>query len=436
MRKLPKDFQISVAATIIAASATLYVLSPQVKWEALPELLLFAALISLASMFPIPGPRGGYTTATPILFYVLFAVQGPGAGIMIASSAYAVGIAISRGWLPWKTLFNAAQIGISVALGGLVFRATGGSPVRPEIFSFLLPFVLAAMAHQLSNNFFVAVYFSRLRRLPLLSTWRSEMRDLLRGANILSVLSAALLCILYVSIHPAILLFFLVSLPLQRWASQLYLQQSAIHKQAIDSLVVAIDSNFPEGKGHSRRVAETAMVIGRQLNLLEAELETLEMSALLHDVGMIGLDDILPTTDNEDPTRSSRLQEHVRLGAEIARRIPRKGQEIAEIVLYHHENYDGSGYPLGLKEAEIPLGARIVRLAEAYESMLAVGSPHEMNPGAPQVVEIIKKQAGKMFDPTVVEAFTSAFRLGSIASAGDVVDTPPRKIIPESGAVS
>ncbi len=435
MQRLPRDFQIFVVAVILAALALLLILSPQIRWGDWPELLLFAVLIVLASMFAIPDPRGGYFAATPILFYVLYSVHGPGAGIMIGAFAYAAGAAISRGWLPWRTLFNGAQIGISVGLGGLVFKATGGSVVNPDILSFLLPFTLAAMAHQLSNNFFVAFLFSRLRRLPLVSTWLSDMRELLLS-NILSVTSAALLAILYVSVHPTVLLFYLASLPLQRWVVQLYLQQRRIYSQAIDSLVVAIDSDFPEGKGHSRRVAETAVVIARHLSLPEAELESIEMGALLHDVGMIGLDDMLDSDIHADSLRFNRLREHVQLGAEIARRLPVRGRETAETVLYHHENYDGSGYPQGLKGTQIPLGARIVGLAEAYESMLAVGSSNNRRLSPPQAVEIIKEQAGKMYDPVVVEAFMSAFGQGSLSSVASRIDTPTAKAISEPGTVS
>lgn len=434
MQKLSRDLQIFIVAVILAASAMLVLLSPQVKWEAWPELLLFGMLIILARIFAIPDPRGGVITATPILFYILFSVHGPGAGIMIGGFAFALGSAISRGWVPWRTLFNGAQIGISIGLGGLVFESIGGSLVKPEILSFLLPFTLAALTHQLSNNFFAAVFYSRLRRLPLLSTWLADMRELL-WSNILSVPSAALLAILYVSVHPAILLFYLASLPLQRWALQLYLQQRSIYSQAIDSLVVAIDSDFPEGRGHSRRVAETAVAIARNLRLSDWELENIEMGALLHDVGMIGLVDVLELTTSTDPAQAGRFREHVRLGAEIARQLPGRGRNVAEIVLYHHENFDGSGYPLGLKGAQIPFGARIVGLAEAYESMLATGLARE-RPSHSQAVEIIRAQAGKMYDPRVVEAFLSCLGEGSIPTIVHSAEIPTTETISRSGAIS
>ncbi len=420
MRRFPRDFEIVVLATILAASVLLWYLSPEIKWENWLELLLFVALIGAASMFPIPDPRGGYITVTPILFYVLFSIHGPGAGILIAGSAYAVGGAISRGWVPWRTLFSGAQIGISVGLAGVAFRAVGGSVISPSIRSFLLPFILGALVHQASNNFFVALFFSRLRRQPLLATWLSDLKDLL-WSNSLVVSSAALFAILYVSVHPAILLLYLTSLPLQKWALQLYLQQKRLYWQAIDSLVVAIDADFPEGRGHSKQVAEVAMGIAKELNLPEGELEVIEMSALLHDVGMIGLDDYVAETSKLPSLDDSRLHAHVRLGNEVARQLPRRGQDIAEIILSHHERYDGSGYPQGLIGVDIPLGARIVGLAEAYETMIASGSVSGSRVSPAQAVAIIKEQSGTVFDPVVVRAFLSALEEGGIAQGSRVI---------------
>ncbi len=435
MEKLPRGFQISVVAVILAAGLLMLFLTPQVRWEAWPELLLFVILIGLASMFPVSHPQGGYITATPILFYVLFSVHGPGTAMVIAGSSYVVGIAISRGWYPWRTLFNGAQIAISVALGGMVFRLLGGSVSKPDVSSFLIPFTLGALTHQMSNGFFVALLFSRLRGIALFSTWLSEMRGLL-WANILGIPTAALIALLYAAVHPVVLLFYLASLPFERWALQLYLQQRRIYNQAIDALVVAIDADFPEGKGHSKRVAETAAAIARNLHVSDGDLENVEMGALLHDVGMIGLIDMVDPVQPTDSADSSGFREHVRLGAEVARQLPRRGRDIEAIVLYHHENYDGSGYPLGLKGSQIPLGARIVRVAEEYESMLASGLPSGQKLNHTQAVEIIRELEGKLFDPRVVEAFLSGLGQGTIPSVTSPMDTPTKGIISRSGAIS
>lgn len=413
MQKLPKDLQGFMVFVVVLCVALVWGLSPRLQAHSWLELLLFTFLISLATMLPIPDPRGGYITVTPILLYVLLSVHGPAVALVVASFAYALGFSFSVGWQPWRVAFNGAQIGISVGLAGLVFRATGGSVERPDLLHFFLPFVLAAITHQLSNNFLVAFAISRVRGLPVFSTWISEVRELL-WSNSLSIPSAALLTILYVSIHPATLLLYLASLPLQRWALQLYLQQRRLHSQAIDSLVVAFDANFPQGKGHSRRVANLSVAIARQLSMSDHGIEGIEMGALLHDVGLIGLDEALDAADEGGLPVMARLREHTRIGWEIAQDLPRR--DVAEIVLYHHEKFDGSGYPTGLKGTSIPVGARIVAIAEAFESMTAGGLRSVQRLTIREAIERIRWEAGTAFDPRVVEALVALWESGQLSS--------------------
>lgn len=410
MESLPRNFQLFVMAVISAAAIVLYLLLPTfaIEWW---EIILFMILIGLAAMFPIPDPRGGYITATGTLFYVLMSVHGPAASLAIAGSAYGVGAAISRGWYPWRTVFNGAQMGLSVGLAAVAFRLLGGTTSN-QWNRFLLPFVVASLVHQASNNFFVAFYFSRLRKVPLFSTWFTDVRDFL-WSNILTLPTAALLTILYVTIHPLTLLIYLASLPLQRRALQLYLQQRRLHSQAIDALTVAIDADFPQGRGHSRKVADTAVAVAKQLGLSDASVEAIELGALMHDVGMIGLDDLLKQGPSDGQGREG-FEAHVSIGAEIVRELPRS--EIAEIVLHHHERFDGDGYPNRLAGNVIPLGARIVAIAEVFESMRAGGFPYNET-GIPfeDAVDAIRREAGYAFDPEFVAAFLAAVAEGTIA---------------------
>jgi putative nucleotidyltransferase with HDIG domain len=414
MQPLPRAFQAYVMSVIILAAAALWLLLPSVPTRATNDLILFLVLITIASMFPIPDPRGGYITAAGTLFYVLVALHGAGAGLLVAGPGYAVGAAVSRKWVPWRTLFNGAQMGLSVAAAGAAFRFSGGSISTPDVRTLLLPLAMSVLTFQLVNNFLVAFYFNRLKQTPLVQTWFSDVRDLL-VSNLLSIPTAALLAILYSSIGPSILLMYLVSLPLQRRVHLLYQQQKKIHDQAIDSLVLAIDANFPQGRGHSRRVANIAMAIARQMRLPETLIEDIELGGLLHDVGLIGLD--LPVEGGMDGRdTSSRFRDHTRIGASLVRELRRS--EIAAIVMHHHERYDGSGYPSGLRGSEIPLGARVVALAEVFDSMLSGGLPHGEKQNLPAVMSSILQESGKSFDPRVVEALAQLVSDGLLPEVG------------------
>lgn len=404
MRKLPIDVEVFIAAIMIAAAILVWALTPEVAWHAWPELLLFLILITLAPVFPIPDARGGYITAAGILLYVLVALHGPGAALVVAWPAFAVGSALSRGWIPWRILSNGARQGISVAAAGLGFRLVGGSAGSPSLQTLLLPLLVAVLIHEAVNNLLVSFYFSRVRGTPVLQTWFQDMRDT-TFSNLLSVPTAALLILLYVSVSPAILVIYLISLPLQRRVLHLLFQRKQLFDQTIDSLVLAIDANFPQGRGHSRRVANIAVAVARNLNLPDQAVEGIELAGLVHDVGLIGLDEVLAASP--DSSEMARLRDHARIGAEMVRELPRR--DVVSIVLHHHERFDGTGYPIGLKGEDIPIGARIVAIAEVFDSLLSGGfrDGHSLPPS--EAVKRIEGEAGRAFDPRVVEAFVGAY---------------------------
>ena len=407
-RSLSREVEVFIGAVTLTASVLVFVLVPRVDSNRWPELLLFFFLIALAPIFPIPDTRGGYITAAGILLYALVALQEPGAALIVAWSSFAVGSALSRGWVPWKIVSNGARLGISVALAGVVFRAFGGDPSDPTITSLLVPLLAAVLVQEAINTLLVAFYFSQVRRTPLIATWLQDMKDL-TFSNLLSVPTATLLVILYVSISPLVLLLYLVSLPLQRRVHQLLSQKHRIYGQAIDSLVLAIDANFPQGRGHSRRVADMAIATARELRLSDSAIDSIELAALIHDVGLIGLDEVRIDSPGSDDI--ARLRDHPAIGAEMMRELP--NHDVAKIVLHHHERFDGNGYPTGLKGRRIPLGARIVGVAEVFDSLVSGGLSHA-DPLAPnEAANRVASEAGKAFDSRVVEAFLAVWKQAS-----------------------
>ena len=407
-RSLPREVEVFISAVTFAAAVLVFVPAPSVDPNRWPELLLFFLLIALAPIFPIPDARGGYITAAGILLYALIALHQPGAALIVAWFSFAVGSALSRGWVPWKIVSNGARLGISVALAGLVFRALGGKASDPTVTSLLIPLLIAVLVQEAINTLLVAFYFSHVRRTPLLATWVQDMKEL-TFSNLLSVPTAALLVILYVSISPLVLLLYLISLPLQRRVHQLLSQKHRIYGQAIDSLVLAIDANFPQGRGHSRRVADMAVAVARELRLSDSAADSIELAALIHDVGLIGLDEV--RLDSVGSDEVARLHDHPSIGADMMRELPNRA--VAQIVLHHHERFDGTGYPKGLKGRHIPVGARIVGVAEVFDSLVS-GGLSRAEPLSPiEAVDRISSEAGKAFDPRIVEAFLSVWRQAS-----------------------
>ncbi len=223
--------------------------------------------------------------------------------------------------------------------------------------------------------------------------------------NLLSVPTAVVLGILYVRVSFVALLAYLAILPFQWLALRLYVERRRLYTQIVDGLVVATDMSRPRGRGHSHRVAELSVAIAREMRLSESTIEAIQFGALLHDVGMIGIDDTADTASG-DWREPEDVGFHVRVGAAIAREMPRK--DISEIILRHHERFDGSGHPDGIGGDSIPIGARVVGLAEIVDSM-AVGMPPHGSASSPsEVLDYIERERGKTLDPSVADAFMRA----------------------------
>ncbi|MDO8137511.1 MAG: HD domain-containing protein [Candidatus Brocadiales bacterium] len=176
-----------------------------------------------------------------------------------------------------------------------------------------------------------------------------------------------------------------------------------VFKQTVEAMAETVDQKSPWTFGHSRRVTQYAVTLGQRLGLKKEDLESLRTSALLHDIGKIGVPETI--VDKEGPLTVEEqevMQRHPRLGVNILSPIEAFG-EILPTVLYHHENYDGTGYPQGLKGEEIPLLGRILRVADAYDAMRC-DRPYRKGKDKDTTIEEIRADAGTIYDPHVVEA--------------------------------
>ncbi|OIQ92235.1 cyclic di-GMP phosphodiesterase response regulator RpfG [mine drainage metagenome] len=173
---------------------------------------------------------------------------------------------------------------------------------------------------------------------------------------------------------------------------------------AMQSLASAIEAKSPWTRGHSERVADYAVKIGQSLELTDDELEKLRIAALLHDIGKIGTyDGILDKHGKLTDAEYESIKQHPGRGAEMLAPI-KQLRDIIPWVRGHHERFDGAGYPDGLRGEDIPLQARILAVADTFDSMTAV-RPYRTTPGKAQALEEIHLHSGTQFDPKVVEAF-------------------------------
>ena len=182
---------------------------------------------------------------------------------------------------------------------------------------------------------------------------------------------------------------------------------------SIRALAQAIDAKDPYTRGHSERVASYAETIAAEMGLPADEVEKVKLSGLLHDVGKIGVDDRIirkPTALTEEEFEL--MKTHPVKGAAIMSAIP----QLADVIpgmKYHHEKWQGGGYPDGLKGEEIPLQARIVTVADTFDAMTTT-RPYQKAMEIQFVVDRIRQFAPARFDPRIVTAFVSAWEKGKL----------------------
>lgn len=173
---------------------------------------------------------------------------------------------------------------------------------------------------------------------------------------------------------------------------------------SIKALASALEAKDAYTRGHSEMVMEYSMAIAEELGLPEREKKNIHYASLLHDIGKIGIStDILQKPDKLTPEEWDIVMTHPKLGADIVERIGIL-HDLAPLILYHHEKYDGKGYPSGLKDVEIPIGARILAVADAFQAMTS-HRPYRAAMSRDEAKAELKRFSGTQFDPRIVKVF-------------------------------
>jgi HD-GYP domain-containing protein (c-di-GMP phosphodiesterase class II) len=203
-------------------------------------------------------------------------------------------------------------------------------------------------------------------------------------------------------------------------------QRESLSRFAFDTalaLTEAIESRDPYTGGHCHRLAEQAGRTARQMVLPKREIEIVRMGAALHDVGKIVVPDaILKKPDKLTPDEFVIVKQHCYSGGQICKRVPFL-MDVYPIVYHHHERWDGQGYPDGLRGERIPQSARIVAVADAYDSMTS-DRPYRQAMSHQKAVEILMDGAGQQWDPKVVSIFLETVLVEDAPSEKELLPEP------------
>jgi putative nucleotidyltransferase with HDIG domain len=378
-----------------------------------------------ASALPVPMPRGMLVSVSIAPILASAYLGGPAAGAFVALIG-STEMREVRGRIPWYgTLANHAGVVLPTVAAGLIFELVGrGADALVIDFAAL---VLASIAYFTLNVAIVSVLLALRTGQPVRGLLLGDTRNFAASLVGLAPISW-LMAQMYAVAWWAALLF---ALPLYttRLAYHNFIEMREMFTQTITALAGAVDKRDPYTSKHSWRVKEIAGDIGRAMRLGEADLEALEWGGLLHDVGKIGVpDNVLLKQERLNKEERMIMNAHPVLGAQIIQPVTRLSRELP-IIRHHHEWYNGSGYPDRLIGDEIPLLARILHCADAFEAMTAQ-RPYRMTPlTAEQALGELRKFAGIQFDPKVVDAFVKTTWVEGVNDPGRTVQPRPIPMI-------
>jgi putative nucleotidyltransferase with HDIG domain len=413
LRETSIQFRIFYVAYVILGFTFLGLLATQFPSERWRDVLIFTILVIAADTAQISLPRGGAAvfTSSP-LDLAAIVLLGPAAAAFIEVAAVPVTQGILRRRPLIKILFNIPLLGFTVGIPGLVYRSFG-SMTSLESPQFLIPLLVAGLTYYVVNSVSLSTVIGLTERRNVIAVFRQNY--LWNFTHILAFLPVgAIIALIYYKSGAWTIGLFIIPLILARYTFQLYLHMRDANISTVQALTSAIDASDQYTHGHSLRVARYAVRLGRELGLTERELEVLEYGALLHDVGKIGIQHhVLRKVGKLTEEDRMILRTHPEIGADILKSVKFLSESIP-IVKYHHEQPDGRGYPDGLMNEEIPIGAKIVMAADAFDAMTSDRPYRNALPMA-KVIEQFVKYRGTQFDNNVVAAFLNLNEKGQFA---------------------
>src|SRR6266851_881300 len=328
-----------------------------------------------------------------------------------------------------RVWFNTAQFMLASGLCGLVYTALGGS-VSLERFGFLpLPFVSLVVVYFLVNQGSVALAVSLSSGVSVREAWDRVGKDALT-TDLLSSTLAILLVFLYVKLQLLGLAILVFPLFLVRQLYQMNFQLQEELEEKLELMVKAMEARDPYTSGHSRRVSEYALAIARELRLSTNDVDGIKRAALLHDVGKI-YEEFAPLLRKQGKLTAEEMiimQTHVIRSGQLVSTATRLRGSVEAMIKHHHENFNGTGYPDGLAGSQIPLGARIIMIADTIDAM-TTDRPYRRAMTLGRALEELEKYAGLQFDPMLVQLVAKSQTIRKLLGAEprDEPSPPPAR---------
>jgi putative nucleotidyltransferase with HDIG domain len=385
--------------------------------------LLFAAfgLVAGTCAVKIPGVSA-LVSASDTFFIASAMIFGPGPA-MVALAIDSTALAWRRGYGIRRLLFNATQPAFSLWAATHVFQFLAGdvSALSPstQITGVILPLAAMTTVYFGLNSGLTAQAIALESQMPLRQVWKRMMP---LSVNYVAAASAAFCFVIVtrtagtLAASAVVPLVLVLHVTLRSILGRLSDAETHVHKvdrlylSTIETLATAIEAKDGVTHDHIRRVQRFAIGLARALGIDDPDtIKAINAAALLHDTGKLAVPEhILNKPGKLTPLEFDQMKLHVDVGADILSSIDFP-YPVVPIVRAHHESWDGSGYPRGLRGAEIPIGARILSVVDCYDALTS-DRPYRPALSDEDAMKIVVERRGKMYDPMVVDMFMKVYR--------------------------
>ena len=415
-----------------------------------PQLLTFALLYGVATYFATPTAANMAMSVGFIVGLAAVAIVGPhAAGLVgLAGALHPVTGPDNR---VVKRFFNAAQFSFAALAAGVVFALFLGGEgeaglAQASAGQVIVAAVGASLVYYIINISLVAGIVSMTSGLSLRRIWAGSLSPIVVayvGYGLLGLLMAEL----YAEVGMVAAILFLAPMLVARAAFANYAQLRATYDSTVRALVQAVETKDYYTRGHSERVSRVTELIAREWGMREDRVQVIRIAGMLHDVGKLGV----PTKVLQKQGKLNQLE------FEAIKLHPLRGYEmLCEIdfltealsgVYHHHERLDGRGYPMGLQDEEIPEFARIIMVADAFDSMTSTRS-YRLAKTVEEAVAELRRCEQIQFDPKVVDCLVAAvekhgwsphaepFHGEKVTKEGAAIDSPVPVITTKQGLVA
>lgn len=377
------------------------------------KMLLFWILLSIvveSLLIPLPNNTVGISVGYAVNIASII-VGGP----LLATTASFLGVLLriprirGRGFVHtfnipvYKTIFNISQSIIVTSSIGIIYILSGGKIGQFTLF----PTILILLLGIFYNSVIISGFLSLANKQGFIGIWTSNIKGMLISAIAVGSMGV-IIALAFISYGYGAVLLFFGPLLLARFSFRLYIDMRNLYLSTIQALNKTIEAKDPYTSGHASRVEKYAVQLAEAYGLSFEKIQDIKTAAILHDIGKIGVNDnILNKATKLTQLEFQEIMKHPSIGAEIISKVDFL-KNIPSIVRYHHERYDGHGYPEGLTGNNIPIEACILAIADSFDAMTS-DRPYRKALREEEALEEIKVNSGTQFHPILAQKFLAMF---------------------------